>query len=133
MLHSFLSFTLVIENMKTNDSNNRREDNESDDDQFSKQSWESKFIAPMEFDKPPLGPSEKVLNDKVLVNPYLKTYKKEGNVQADIKANKEIVKSTKVSKDNTFLYLLCPHSFPSQNTLHSRCTGGVRRFQKESS
>ena len=101
-LHLFLSFTLVIENMKTNDSNTMREDNESDDDQFSKQSWESKFIAPMEFGKPPSGPSEKGVNDKVLVNPYLKKYKKEGDVRADTKTSKEIVESTKVSEDITF-------------------------------
>ena len=85
-----------------NDSNTRREDNKSDDDQFSKQSWERKFIARMEFDKPPPGPSEKVLNDKVLVNPYLKKYKKEGVMQAETKANKEIVESTKVNEHVTF-------------------------------
>ena len=132
MLYSLLSFTFVIQNMKMNDSNTRREDNKSDDDQFSKQSWESKFIAQMEFDKPPTGPSEKVLNDKVLVNPYLKKYKKEGVMHAETKANKEIVESTKVSEHATFLYSLCPHSIPSQNTLLSCCTGGFRRCQKES-
>ena len=103
--------------MKTDKGNIRSKDNESDDDQFSKQSWESKFIAQMEFDKPPTGPSEKVLNDKVLVNPYLKKYKKEGVMHAETKANKEIVESTKVSKHVILLCSLCPHSIPSQNAL----------------
>ena len=41
--------------MKTNKGNARSKGNESDDDQFSKQSWESKVNVQMEFDNPPYG------------------------------------------------------------------------------
>jgi len=51
--------------MKTDKGNIRSKGNESDDDQFSKQSWESKVNVPMEFDKSPCDSSEKVFNDEV--------------------------------------------------------------------
>ena len=51
--------------MKTDKGNIRSKGNESDDDQFSKQSWESKVSVPMEFDKSPCDSSEKVFDDEV--------------------------------------------------------------------